>query len=97
MMTDGAEAYEVVVPPELATKWAGLASDDLERLTGRLDQAARRASSHPTTWGEGPVGAHRGKHRAVVDELWVLYRLNDAARTLTLIGFGQVEHAARQF
>src|SRR4051812_4268128 len=93
-MVEGRQAYEVVVPPELAQRWAALPSEDHGRLSLRLDRAARRASSHPHPWPLGPARAHRGKHRAIVDELWLLYCLNDAQRTVSVLAFGRLGHAA---
>ena len=84
-------AYEVVVPPELVERWSSLPARDHERLSSRLQRAAREAWSSPVVWPEGSQGIHRGRHRAIVDELWLLYRLNDRAGTVDLIGFGHVK------
>ncbi len=89
-------AYEVVVPLELAAEWEALPEGDHERLARRLRRAARAAYATPPSWPSGGTpGVHRGKHRALVDDLWVLYRLNDEAQTLSLMGFGRVEQRAR--
>lgn len=84
-------AYEVVVPTELSEKWAALPSHDHTRLTERLQRAAREAWTNPATWANEAPRIHRGRHRAIVDELWLLYRLNDRAGTIDLIGFGHVK------
>jgi hypothetical protein len=80
--------YEIVIPQALADRWAGLPWDDHRRLTKRLRRAARSAFTKPTIWPEGPPGIHRGLHRAIVDELWVLYQVNDQAFTLSVQEFG---------
>ena len=86
------EAYEVIVPAALEPQWAALTAHDSDRLSKRLNRAASRASTHPAVWPLGtPVGIHRGRHRAIVDELWLLYLLNDEARTVNVIGFGRLD------
>ncbi|MBK7864907.1 MAG: hypothetical protein IPJ65_41185 [Archangiaceae bacterium] len=88
-MTDG-ETFQVVVPPELTRRWADLPHREHVLLSGRLERAARRAHTHPTVWPEGPAGAHRGRHRAIVEDLWLLYRLDSEVETLSLLNFGHV-------
>ena len=84
--------YQVVVPTELKAQWAALPEHDHDRLAARLQRAAKEAWSSPVRWPEeGTRGIHRGRHRAVVDGLWLLYRLNDRASTVDLIGFGRVQ------
>jgi hypothetical protein len=92
-MVDVSDAYAVVVPPELGVQWATLSSRDHDRLNERLNRAARSAALFPVAWPKGEVGIHRGKHRAIVEELWLLYRLDDQTRTVDVIGFGRVERA----
>ena len=87
---DDGEAYQVVVPPELARRWDALTERDHRLLAGRLRRAACLARSAPAVWPAGPVGRNRGRHRAVVADMWVLYRLDDAHGTVNLIGFGRV-------
>ncbi len=84
-------AYEIVVPPELMPAWNVLSKRDHARLSARLLEAAQAAWTKPATWPEGPPGIHRGRHRAVVDDLWLLYRLNDESKTVNLIAFGSLD------
>jgi hypothetical protein len=88
-MVEASEAYEVVVPPELQGPCANLSVRDHRRLSTRLHRDAHAAGAHPTEWPEGPAGVHRGRHRAIVGELWLLYQLDDGKRTLSLVGFGR--------
>jgi hypothetical protein len=90
MMIDDGDAYRVVVPAELASKWETLPEREHRLLSGRLRHAARSARSSPAVWPAGPAGRHRGRHRAVVDNLWILYRLDDERCTVSLLGFGHV-------
>lgn len=83
-------AYAVVVPNELQQAWSALDTGDSKRISKRLAADARAALADPTVWPDGAPGQHRGRHRVLVGELWVLYRLNDAQKTLNLIGFGRV-------
>ena len=87
--TDSDPTYRVMVPLELTRAWAGLEATDHSRIARRLRRDARWAETHPSVWPSGPAGVHRGRHRARVGDLWVLYRLSEEAHTLTLIGFGQ--------
>jgi len=86
-------AYDVIVPPELAVAWRALPHRELQLLNERLLRAAQSAWSRPVAWPKGIAGIHRGRHRAIVEDLWVLYRLNDEAQTVSVIGFGHVSGA----
>jgi hypothetical protein len=87
-----APAYAVVVPPELSKAYGALPAQDHDRISQRLDRAARAAHAHPVVWPKGTPGIHRGRHRALIGELWVLYKLNASAQTLNVIGFGRVQN-----
>lgn len=84
-------AYEIVIPEHLADRWAGLPWEDHRRLTKRLRRAARFAFAYPAVWPVGTPGIHRGLHRARVDDLWVLYQVNDENLTLRVQGFGDAD------
>ena len=92
--TSARSAYDVIVPPELTRAWASLSLRDHDRLDKRLRRAAKAACVKPAAWPKGAPGIHRGRHRAIIDELWVLYLLNDEAQTLNLIGFGRIDAGA---
>ena len=83
-------AYTVIVPPELQPGWGALAPRDHGLLNRRLRRAARAAWANPTVWPETAPRIHRGRHRAIVRDLWLLYQLDDQAQTLRLLGFGHV-------
>jgi hypothetical protein len=91
-MTVDTDAYRVVVPAQLASRWESLPLREYELLSGRIRRAARAAHGHPARWPKGPAGIHRGRHRAIVADLWLLYRLDDERRTLNLLEFGRVSH-----
>ena len=82
-------AYTVVMPTELQPSWFALARPAQRLLQRRLRRAARSAWANPTVWPAGEPGIHRGRHRARVGGLWLLYQLDDQALTLKLLGFGQ--------
>lgn len=92
---DDSVPYEVVVPHELSRRWQALPSREHELLAARLDRAAASAGRAPTVWPAGPAGEHRGRHRAQLAGLWVLYRLDDAQCTVSLLGFGRRPRAGR--
>ena len=78
------------MPPELTLRWDALPERERDLLTGRLRRAADAAHQHPAVWPDGPAGLHRGRHRAIVADLWLLYRVNEDHRTLSVLGFGRV-------
>ena len=88
-MLEASDSYKVIVPPELTGRWNALSAGDLEQLSDRLTRAARSARRHPVAWPDGEPGIHRGRHRAIVGGLWVLYQLDDARQTLSVVGFGR--------
>ena len=88
-MIEASDSYKVIVPSELRGRWNALGADDLQQLSARLTRAARSARRHPVSWPEGEPGIHRGRHRAIVGELWVLYQLDDQRQTLSVVGFGR--------
>lgn len=90
MTYDDGDAYQVVVPAALAGRWDALTEFDHRLLNDRLRRAAYLARSAPTIWPIGPAGRNRGRHRAVVEGLWMLYQLDDTYGTVNLIEFGRV-------
>jgi mRNA-degrading endonuclease RelE of RelBE toxin-antitoxin system len=88
-MIEATDSYKVIVPSELINRWDALSNRDHRQLSGRLERAAQSAHSHPVEWPDGEPGIHRGRHRALVGEMWLLYQVDDARRTLSLLGFGR--------
>lgn len=84
-----ASSYHVVFPHSIASKWGALSSGDQNQLAKRLERAARRASTHPRQWPAGEARTHRGQHRALVGEMWLLYRLDPSEREVVVMAFGR--------
>jgi hypothetical protein len=95
-MNTATDVYRVVVPPQLTSRWEALPEREHGLLIGRMERAAQSAHRTAVRWPNGPAGAHRGRHRAIVGDLWLLYRLDDEQRTLSLLEFGRVQRDGRE-
>ncbi len=85
--------YEVVMPDELINRWDSLPAEDQTLLAAKLHHAARTAAINPVRWPIGPPRRHRGRHRAVAGELWVLFQVDESTRAVKVIGFGRVNRS----
>jgi hypothetical protein len=85
--------YEVVMPDELISRWQSLVTEEQSLLAAKLHDAARAASTNPVQWPIGPSRRHRGRHRAIAGELWVLFQIDEPSRAVRVIGFGRVDRS----